>query len=268
MIGRPSSIHDKNLVIELLKSKKYSYQHIAEIVGVTKNAVANFAVKNGFGIGNKLKIKHKHLRYRVLVFFKNHTEDECLKKFNLTKKNFKSLMTTAYKDEKYKHLRKDVRTKDPLTEKELIKMVQLAGLLPRDQIAKMLNRGSKFHAIKDRFKNQLNCRTKKLHGFTYHEVKDAFDCPLKYLRTKAGPTKFKLTIVPWVYLEEKINYCNRNNDFKKLICSLAKFQRWIYDARTNKGCLGKIRRNLQYKESGQNTRKPNGTSDRQGGKCR
>jgi len=227
-------------------------KNIAEYFGVKPNTISaklksmglrNVAVKSIVGKWNQ---KHFHLRESVMTYFLNHTADECCKKFKLTKSEFKSLMTSGYKDLRLKHLRKETRRRDAWSAREYKFLLQYSGLRPRWWIAKQLNRGGEL-GIKDRL-DMHGISSKNLNGLTLSQFREAFGKdPDWFIQTSAGPggnlhggTNGFFKIIPWVYLKREIDSkrLHAHEIIVKLVEAMAMFQEWYFEG----NALAKIKK--------------------------
>lgn len=223
---------------------------IAARIGRMPGAVSYCLKRNGVRNTAKDKIvgkwnnKHAHLRGPLLKYFLNHSAEECQKKFKLTPSEFKSCLTYAYKHPEFAHIRKDRRRHDAWSTKELKFLLRHSGIMPRDWIAKELNRGSEL-GIKDRLE-LLGISSKNLNGLTLTQFREAFGVdPKFYIQTKAGPGQGKHSstfykIVPWVCINVEIEKGRLKTHpmFVQLVSSMAIFQEWIFDG----NALGKLKR--------------------------
>ncbi len=214
-----------------------------EIASEMGKSVAAISIKarrvwNGNPNYRKNITKHKHLHEPLLKYYLNHSAEECQRKFNLTKSEFKSCLTYAYKKPELKHLRKDTRRRDAWTAKEYRFLLAHAGLMPRNWIARKLNRGGHL-GIKDRL-DLLGISSQNLNGLTISKFRILFNQdPRFYLQTKAGPqrkTKSRANsasyykIIPWVWIDQEIKAkrLQAPEMYQKMIASMAMFQEWIH----------------------------------------
>lgn len=222
---------------ELSKSGELFFSDIAKVLNKKPNNVRFMARKLGLKNQKALKsiglwnIKYKNYE-EIIKYYQTHSNKEVCKKFNLTQNQFKSVMHRYYKDKRFVGLRKDTRIKTKWSNEDIIKLIQMAGVLPRNEIAKRLNRTktNNFHAVKDKIA-QIGFKSKHINGMpiTWLSLLGKKE-NLKIITTKAGPNSkknhFNFKIIPWVELEKKFN---SNDDVISIIIkSLAKFQRFIF----------------------------------------
>lgn len=181
--------------------------------------------------------KHAHLRLPALRFYQTHSAQETAKRFRLTDREFKSLITATYKKPEWKKYRKETRTHEAWSTKELKFLLQHAGLRPRKWIMAKIGRGNNVCHIKERMQ-QLGVSSRTLQGITLSQFRKAFGQePAFYLQTDAGPdggpksalpTRWK--IIPWVWLEQelKAKRLKTAKEFRLLVSARATFQEWIF----------------------------------------
>lgn len=232
---------------------------IARELGVSKNSVTVLAQRWLGGNPNYRKriIKYdKDFTLEFIKYYQNHTHKECAERFGLTLSEVKSVLSGCYrKSQPYKDIRrsytKDKRRKDPWTPGQLKKMLSYIGLLPRDEIAKRIGRkalksANNERVIKDKLRNLRIEQPKYINGLTISRYQSLFgQRPKVYIRTTAGPgrggapTHFR--IVPWVYIEEMIEWgkLKPQEPIRVWVKAMADFQRWIH-GRDVYGSLQKI----------------------------
>lgn len=246
--------------LKLLIDEGLTNPQIAEIMGHSLMAIRIKAQINFGGNPNYRiqKTKHVHLREPVMRYFLTHSADETAKKFKLTGSEFKSLMTSAYRDPTFSHLRKETRNHAKWATKDFKFLFTHSGLMPRSWIAKKLKRGGEL-GIKDRL-DKLGISSKSLNGLTLSQYRDAFACePGFYLRTKAGPGQGKhartyFKIIPWVWIDAEIKdkRLRAPKLMRKLVQSMALFQEWVYEGDAlekmkkicQDGCSEKLKRGM------------------------
>ena len=232
--------HEYDLLELLIKEGLDNYE-IAEILGRPRDAIAIKAHRFG-GNPNYLrrKTKTKHLRADVLRFFQNHTLEETRKRFGLTPSELKSVFTIAYRMPELRHIRKDKRRRDAWSGEELRFMLMNVGLIPRETIAKKLNRGS-FHAVKDKL-DALNIGAQNLNGLTISKFRILFGRePDFFLQTVAGPKRAGLSgghrkppsfykLVPWTWIRDEVaaGRLEAPEAYRKMIEAMATFQDWVF----------------------------------------
>jgi len=220
----------ENKIRELAKTK--TYPQIAEEIGTTVPSIACFCRRHKIKKTSKWEDKYLPVRR----YFMKHSREETCQKFKITPANFKSIMCSVYRKEIAPELRKDERVKTPFVEWE--KICIYSGIFTRQEIAEKIKRGS-YHVVKDRFKqNKINGKT--LNGLRLAQIENYFACSLKVWKTKAGPTLCRFTLVPWVELEDNLQYSKLPLSLKKGIKALAKFQRFIHKTKYN----SVVKRNL------------------------
>ena len=232
-------------IISLAQSGDILNKDIAEKFGrkpasisfiLKKHGIKNQACKKVIG---KWNIKHAHLREKVMTYFLNHSQEQTMKRFKLTKSELKSLMTIGYRLPEFKHLRKETRRHDAWSTKEYKTLLRYSGLKSRDWIAKKLNRGGE-NGIKDRL-DLLGISSVTLNGITISKFREAFGKdPKFFLQTQAGPKRQLKSkgnscsyykIVPWVWLnkELKTGRLKAHKIFSELVEAMAAFQEWYFD---------------------------------------
>ena len=222
---------------ELSKNGDLFFSEIAKVLNKKPGNVRYMARKLGIKNLNALKnigswnIKYKNYK-EIIEFYQTHTNKEVCKKFNLRQNQFKSIITRYYKDKKYLNIRKDNRIKRKWTNEEVIKMIQMCGVLPRNEIAENLNRTKikKNNAVKDKIA-QIGFKSKHINGMPITWASLLFkDNDLEIIQTKAGPNskknQFNFKIIPWVELNRKV--ISDNDLINSIIRSMAKFQRFVF----------------------------------------
>lgn len=244
---------EKRRLRSLASAGEYFYTEIARQMGKKEASVRWMAKKLGLrssldmplvrarlGSWNKV---HAHLQEPVLRYYFSHSAEETAKKFGLTKSEFKSCLTYAYKNKDIRHIRKDKRTHAPLTAKELKFLLQHSGLRPRAWVMRQMGRGTNVCHIKERLQ-RLGVASRTLQGLTLSQYRQAFNGePSFFLQTDAGPdgglrsslpTRWK--IVPWVWLNQEIQARRLTTapELRLLISAHAQFQEWIFEGNAMK----------------------------------
>lgn len=216
----------------------FTNPEIAKELGLSVNQVANYARRYLKGNANHLKriTKHKHIIKDVMKYFLGHTEQECLSKFNITKSEFKSIMTMGYRDKNLTCYRKDTRRRDPWSKKELHFLLRWSGVLSTTEINNYLKRGVSKIVIKEKLIS-LGLASKNVNGLSYSQFTSLFKKePLYYLKTAAGSPGSNSNsysywkIVPWMHVKEMLGsgYINHTESVKIYIEVMALFQRWVH----------------------------------------
>lgn len=239
--------------LKFLHSKdRYFFKEIADLMGVKGNNVRHHARKMGLKLGTKVKArvgkwnsKHVHLREQAMKYFLTHTWDQTRERFGLSQSELKSLFTSCYRDPKLKHLRKDRRRHDAWTKQEMIFLLKHAGIQPRVWISKKLKRGS-VHAVKESL-SRLNSGSKHINGIPKQWAEKLLGEPVEGIKTKAGPNggksaaDFRFIIVPWVRLEALMKGKRIKMEWKEAISAMAKFQRFIHGAKSDRTIVNSIK---------------------------
>lgn len=232
---------DEYARVRVLIKQGLTTPEIAERIGRPRSGVAIKVQRVCGGNPNyRLKItKHKHLRVRLLRYYKNHTAIECQKHFGLTQIEFKSCLTVAYKLKSAKHIRKETRDHSPWSADQLKFLLQHAGLRPRQWIVERVGRGKSIYIVKERLM-ALGLASRNLQGITLSQFRQAFGKdPDFFLQTDAGPKGLSgvwlkaphWKIVPWVWLDQEIKAkrLHARSEFRILISTHAMFQEWIFE---------------------------------------
>lgn len=213
----------------------FTNPEIAKIMNKPRTGVAIKSQKIWGGNPNYMrqKTKHKHLREPAMRYFLNHTWEETMEKFKLTRSELKSLFTVGYQDPNLKHLRKEIRRHDPWKAKEYQTLLCYAGIKPREWIGKKLKRGNAQSCIKERLE-KLGVSSKNMNGITLTQFKKAFGCkPPRYVQTEAGPSTTKYAthfrLILWTDLDRWISkgIIHAPEMMKIHVSTMAMFQRWI-----------------------------------------
>lgn len=228
--------------VKLIKKyidKGFTNPEIAKILGITKCTVALLSTRWLNGNPNYLKrvSKHAHIREDVFKYFLDHTFFETKQHFKLTDSELKSLMTVGYRLKELKQYRKDNRKRDLWTDKQIKASLQMAGLLPRNEIAQKIGRDNA-RVIKEKWMALRVSNPKTINGMTLTQFKKLFNCnPKVIIHTKAGPgrgacigsTFFK--IIPWVWIQDAlaIGSIECDNLHRSMIQTKVAFQKWIHD---------------------------------------
>lgn len=246
--------------------KRTAVTHKCRQLGIRTNPPGRFAEWNR---------KHAHLREPAMRYFMTHSAKDTAAHLGLTPREFKSLMTYGYKDERLTHLRKDLRRRDPFTKDELVFFVQHAGIRSRAWIAKKTKRGETHHPIKD-YLRKFHGSSKHLNGMPWSWAQEVFGLeafPLT-IKTKTGPTSvesghgdFRYRILPWTECERlldagltrpllgkgKPSEARRrasprvrvSPEVQSAIRALAQFQRWIHGVSSSRGVTKRINQALR-----------------------
>lgn len=224
---------DSCLAIDKLIKSGCNNREISDRLGISKSLIAQYCRRVYGGNKNFKRCKHKHLREEVLLFFLNNSFEETAKKFNLKKGELKSLFTAAYKDTKFKHLRKEKRInhKNFWTIEEIRQMLNLCGIKSRKEISIILKRGNE-RVIKEKL-SKLGISSRNINGLNISVFRQFFNCEPEFLiESTAGPTSINkktcFKIVPWIKIDEwiKSNKIKTVSVFEKLVEIYAMFQRW------------------------------------------
>ena len=236
----PAKNNDLHKEILAQRNLGLSNPEIAKKLNVSKARIACILQKHYGGNSNYRKriTKHRHLHKEALIAYQNNNFNEAAKELNLTLSEMKSCLSLAYKDPKLKHIRKDSRRKDKWTSEQLIKMLQMIGLRPRNAIAKKIKRDNE-RVVKEKLQHLGLKYPKYLNGLTLSRYREIFGVePQFYIQTDAGPgngpgdhiaTFFK--IVPWVYIQDQImsGELRPPQIIKQWIKIMSDFQEWIHN---------------------------------------
>lgn len=200
----------KNMIIDGM-NRGLTDVEIAKEHGCSTPTVSCFRQRHIGPNNNYLKhrTKYRLIEKDVFKFFQNNSIEDCMKKFNLSKSEIKSLFTYGYKKESLKIFRKDSRRKDKWTEYQIKEMLKCIGLLNRKEIAKRIGRGNE-RVIKEKLQHLGLKYPKYTNGLTISRFRNIFGCePGFYLDTKAGPGRGKnsstfFKIVPWCFIKDSI----------------------------------------------------------------
>jgi hypothetical protein len=240
-----------------LVKKGFTYPEIAKQMHLNRSQVAQQAlylrIKNPNYLNKTIKYDPKMVQ-NVVRFFKNHTREECCKKFALKESEFKSLFTNVYRKKAFPEFRKDKRRKDAWQFKEDLFLIQNLGIINRQQIAEQLKRGT-YQSVKERLAS-LKIKSRNIHGLPRgHAILRWPENELRKLliETKAGPISdkhsFHFKIILWsdcIKIEKK--YQNDPN-WIKMFSILLKFQKFIFQTNSETVIKRSIRRNLNAKSS-------------------
>ena len=208
--------HSPKLIakIKSLMDSGMTNPEIARSIGKTKASVALITSRVLGGNPNYMnkKRKHQHLHGDVLAFRLGHTDKETMEHFELTAGELKSCLSYAYRNPKFKNLRKDTRRHDAWTSEQLLKMLRYAGILRRSKIALIIKRDGE-RVVKEKMAS-LKIATRNVNGANISQFRRLFGCEPSYLiRGQAGPGSTKtnrFVIVPWFHMVEmyrKVPHC-------------------------------------------------------------
>jgi hypothetical protein len=218
---------------DLIKSGKTNPE-ISKEVGKSIASVSLIAQRHFGGNPNyrHKKTKHAHLRAALLLYRMTHTDQEAMEHFKLSPGEMKSCLTYAYRLEEYSHLRKDTRNRNKWTGEELISMLRYSGILRRDKIARIINRGSA-RVVKEKYEF-LNVSSRNINGVNLTQFRNMFGFEPKFqIRGEAGPGSFgtkrnRFVIVPWSYVCECYLQVPHDPALLKIFQTYALFQRFIW----------------------------------------
>jgi hypothetical protein len=213
--------------------------------------------------------KHQHLHEAVLRYFRDHTYEETAKHFGLTEGELKSCFAYAYRNPKFKHIRKDDRRHDAWTAKELLFLARHAGIQPRAWIAKKLKRGTD-QAVKEAL-SRAGVGARYINGMPISWAVNLFGeaaCGIA-IATKAGPqglsgstgeTISTYQLIPWIQCEELLEagltrelkgsgrWKRREHprlqvpdEVRAAIRAMANFQRWIHGVQSSRAIRARFR---------------------------
>lgn len=172
-------------------------------------------------------------RLKAIELFNKNTSRECAEKLGITHGQMIGLMETSRRMGLVGPAFKDRRNKNPWTFEERLRLVQMAGLIGRDEIGKRLHRDGQRN-IKERIKKDFNSGTKFLHGPPITWIREIIPMYLedRLIQTKAGPSGargiFHFKIIPWVELEQVQHAVRLPAHVGGAIRAMAKFQRFIF----------------------------------------
>lgn len=236
---------DEQELIRLCNEGNKLTKEIATQFGRAPNTISTKLKK--MGITNKganqnpgkWNCKYEDIREKVFIYFLTHSKEECLKKFKLNEKQFKSIMTNGYKRPELMHYRKETRDHSPWTTRQLKTLLQNAGLKDRNWIANKIKRGNAHSCIKERLE-KLGVASRTLNGMTMTSYISMFGKrPKAFILTKAGPrsgackTPFK--IVPWIQVKKdlKSGYAKTTAQLELYVEAMSMFQLWIHQGKPN-----------------------------------
>lgn len=181
--------------------------------------------------------KHKHLRKAAMTYFVTHSWKETAKHFGLTTNEFKSLMTSGYRDPALLHLRKDTRRHDAWTFAETMTLLRASGLQPRSWIAKRLSRGTK-EAVKEQLA-RLGTGTRHINGIPLSWVHELVGLDIEIgFKVKAGPKgrgcDGRPILVPWVVLDwlmKRLPFLEVPGHLVEAFGAMAHFQKLVHGTR-------------------------------------
>ncbi len=242
----PWTSEEINILKSLRAENKLLYKEIAQKLGKLPASVCYMANRLGlpktkdtlihrYGEANR---KHSHLRLPALKYYQSHSFEQTAKHFGLTMSEMKSLMTAAYKKKDWKKWRKETRTHEPWSKKELQFLITHAGLVPRKWIMEKLGRGKNVCHIKERLQ-ALGLASRTMQGISLSQFRVMFEQePGFYLKTFAGPSggasgaaSTLWRTIPWVYLDQEIKAKRLKTgiELRTLISARAQFQEWIFE---------------------------------------
>lgn len=241
---------DTEKLKELHRLDRYFWYEIAEKMSFKAATVGHHARRLGLKQGPRVRgrfaewnVKHQHLTEPVMEYFIKHSWEETREQFNLTASELKSIFTVGYRNPDYSHLRKDCRRHDSWTVKETMFLMKHGGIKPRDWIARQLKRGT-MQSTKESL-SRLKIQSKYINGLP--ERLASLIAPSIGIKTQAGAPgpngNCHIKIVSWAALEDALHGKKGiKPEFKIAVKALARFQRWVHKARTNKEVIRKITR--------------------------
>jgi hypothetical protein len=226
--------HDPKIIskIKSLMDSGMTNPEIARAIGKTKASVAIITARVLGGNPNymKKKRKHQHLHGDVLAFRLGHTDKETMEHFELTAGELKSCLTCAYRNPKFKNLRKDTRRHDAWTSGELLMMLRYAGILRRSKIATLIKRDGE-RVIKEKMAS-LKVATRNVNGANISQFRRLFGQePLYRINGQAGPGSTKtnrFVIVPWFHMAEMYRAVPHNKSTLKAFECYAMFAEFVW----------------------------------------
>lgn len=210
------SKEDDRRLLTIAKNTRLTAVEISERLGRTPEIVRFHMKKLGLSPRDRLvrsgragawNRKHAHLARRAMEYFLDHSFEETMARFGLSKKELRSLQTRAYQRPEFAHLRKDKRRHDVWSFDETMLLLKCAGLQPRQWIAKKLKRGT-MQSVKEMV-SRLRSNTRYINGLPKRLAEQLVGRDCTGFKVKAGPTApgvdCRPIIVPWVivYSEAK-----------------------------------------------------------------
>lgn len=187
-----------------------------------------------------VKYDPDYIRQVARHYYRAKSRQESCDFFGLTAGQFHNVMTIAYRDGLSK--RKDPRRKDPWTLEETLFLLRHLGIRPRDWIANELRRGG-LHSVKEQLL-RLGCASRHFNGPPTRWLGAFWPHEMATVKTTAGPGNWKFRMAPWVSLTR-----GHSNDpqIDQCVRIMAKFQKWIFQEKTNKGVIEQINGILRKK---------------------
>jgi len=235
MDNNMSDLFDINQIKTLLQ--KHYVGEIADMWGVNPNRLRHFCRKHGLKSKKKKGMWNEKydtsFRKKAISLFKRYDTRTCAKMLGLTHGQMIGLLETSRRSGLLPPRFKDKRNKEPWNFEERLHLIQLAGLVGREEIGRRLNRCG-YRNIKERMSNDFKSGTKFLHGMPLTWVKEIIPIDLsdRLIQTKAGPSGqngiFFFKIVSWQDLEQAQYAIALPLNVSACIRSMAKFQRFIF----------------------------------------
>lgn len=238
----------------LVATRKWTYSEIADQLGRAQESVKQKAGELGLKnpVYLRRKTKHRHLRVSAMEYFLTHSAVETQKRFRLTTSEFKSLMTSGYRDPALAHLRKDTRNHEPWTFQQTMSLLAASGLQQRAWIANRLGRGG-MHSVKE-MTSRLNMGTRYVNGLPKRLADELVGHSVIGFKTNAGPdgrwagVDCRPVLVPWVVIYSEARKSRKvPPHIVAALRAMARFQRRIHGTRSLAATVASIRHIIEGK---------------------
>ena len=228
-MSKPFSQYEIRKIEEWMQLRNMPYIKVAELLGRSRHSIASFCQRNK--ITKKYPTCHSGKHRAVFLYAMEHTAAETCIEFKLKNHELKSILVHGYKhynerkDKRYRH-------RQEWTPDELKAAISLAGIIRRDDIAKVVDRANG-RTVKEKLAefnvNQL------INGLDIKRAKQ-IGYNLDYL-TRDFVNVSGQQFVSWVQLENQ----SFGDPLDRYIKIMSRFQQWLLCVESNKQAIYKIK---------------------------
>jgi hypothetical protein len=211
---------------------------IAEKLGVSVSDLKRSMKGVSLWFHNGKYVNRPDLVKKIIHYYKTHTLDETIKKFNKNGVSVKSIIDRP----EYYNFKKHEKI-IPWTGDQIVEAVKMNGLISYKSQAAFFNRpGANEGSIKSLLTKRFDKAT-GLNGMTKFNAVQIANKSAKYLKPYGNgrngkPTKF-INLILWVDLERNLKL-GVPESIKRGVESMADFQRWIWKSKNPKPLILKM----------------------------
>lgn len=210
--------------------KNLTLEEIGKCLGKTRESVARMSNRMGLKNDNPQRKYTDDFKKIVYEFYINSNAKETKEKFCLSQGTLEAFVTRVRKIENIK----DQPKKNEWSQEEVVFLLEYIGLQPLSFIAEKLDRTEP--SIKSYLKRK-GFRLHYVNGLPKDEIDKHFRpmMHIPFLRVRSGEI-----ILPWTTAEENLENLDIDIIQRKIIISMACFQRFLHGVSSNKEMTEKL----------------------------